>query len=322
MKKFVLGQGLAVLLVSWVASAKTVDRIVAQVNDDIITLSELNRHLAEIRDQAKSQFTGEQLEQEIKRAEKEALEELILEKLMIQKANELGFNANVDVQVSAAIQKIMAENKIKDAEEFERALAQQGLSLPAFRERIRKRIITGSLINEFVYSRITLLSPEIERYYKDHSQEFSTPEEVSLSEIVIPIEGDAAETETRANEVHKRLSEGEPFATMASQFSKGATASKGGSIGSYVTAKLHPDIATAIASVNEGETTRVMKTKEGYVIYRVDSRKVASIQPLEQVKKQIQDRIFGQKADPELKRFMTQLKEDAYIQIFTETETK
>ena len=64
MKRFVLGQGLAVLLVSWLASAKTVDRIVAQVNDDIITLSELNRDLAQTREELKNQFTGEQLEQE------------------------------------------------------------------------------------------------------------------------------------------------------------------------------------------------------------------------------------------------------------------
>ncbi len=320
MKRFVMGQILVLLLVSWAAPAKTVDRIVAQVNDDIITLSDLNRELVEIRDQLKTQFTGEQLEQEIKKAEQGALESLIQEKLLIQKANELGFSANVDVQVSAYIQKIMADNKIKDTEDFERALSQQGMTLPAFRERIRRQIIINSLIQEFVGSRITLLAPEIEKYYKDHAQDFSTPEEVTLSEIIIPIEGDASEAETKANEVRKRLSQGEPFATLASQFSKGISASKGGGIGSYVTAKLHPDIAKAIAPVKEGEITPVMKTKEGLVIYRVDTRKTASVQPLEEVKKEIQERMWSQKFNPELKRFVAQLKEDAYIQIFTETK--
>ena len=320
MKRLVLGQGLAVLLVSWLASAKTVDRIVAQVNDDIITLSELNRDLAQTREELKNQFTGEQLEQAMKKAEQDVLESLIQEKLMLQKANELGFNANIDVQVSAQIQKLMAEYKIKDTEELERALAQQGLSLPAFRERIRRRIIIESLISEFVYSRITLLTAEIEKYYTDHSRDFTTSEEVSMSEVLIPIEGDASETETKANEVHKRLSQGEPFATIASQFSKGPTASKGGSIGSYVTAKLHPDIAKAISGLKEGEITPVIKTKEGFVIYRVDSRKEAGVQPLEEVKKDIQMRLYNQKSGPEMKRFMVQLKEDAYIQIFAEAK--
>ena len=320
MKRLVLGQGLAVLLVSWLASAKTVDRIVAQVNDDIITLSELNRDLADAREQLKNQFTGEQLEQAMKKAEQDVLEQLIQEKLMLQKANELGFNANIDVQVSAQIQKLMADNKIKDTEELERALGQQGTSLPAFRERIRRGIIIQSLLGEFVYSRITLLTAEIEKYYTDHSRDFTTSEEVSMSEVLIPIEGDASETETKANEVHKRLSQGEPFATIASQFSKGPTASKGGSIGSYVTAKLHPDIAKAISGLKEGEITPVIKTKEGLVIYRVDSRKEAGVQPLEEVKKDIQMRLYNQKAGPELKRFMVQLKEDAYIQIFAEAK--
>jgi peptidyl-prolyl cis-trans isomerase SurA len=320
MKRFVMGQSLALLLMSWAAPAKTVDRIVAQVNDDIITLSDLNRELAEKRDELKTQFTGEQLEQEIKKAEQGALDYLIQEKLLIQKANELGFSANVDVQVSAYIQKIMADNKIKDTEDFERALSQQGMTLPAFRERIRRQIIINSLIQEFVGSRITLLATEIEKYYKDHAQDFSTPEEVSLSEIIIQIEGDASEAETKANEVHKRLSQGEPFATLASQFSKGISASKGGGIGSYVTAKLHPEIAKAIGPVKEGEITPVMKTKEGLVILRVDTRKTASVQPLEEVKKEIQERMWSQKFNPELKRFVAQLKEDAYIQIFTETK--
>jgi len=318
MKRLVLGQGLAVLLVSWLASAKTVDRIVAQVNDDIITLSELNRELASVRDQLKGQFTGEQLEQQMKKAEQDVLEELIQTKLLLQKANELGFNANIDVQVSAQIQKLMTENKIKDSEELERALAQQGMSLPGFRENIRRKIIIESLLGEFVYSRITLLTAEIEKYYADHAKEFTTPEEIALSEVLIPIEGDASETETKANEVHKRLTQGEPFATVASQFSKGPTASKGGGIGSYQTAKLHPDIAKAISGLKEGDITPVIKTKEGFVIYRVDTRKEAGVQPLEDVKKDIQMRLYNQKAGPEMKRFLAEIKEDAYIQIFAE----
>jgi peptidyl-prolyl cis-trans isomerase SurA len=254
----------------------------------------------------------------MKVAEQAALDFLIEEKLMLQKASELGFNANIDVQVSQEIQRLMSENKIKDTEELEKALGQQGMSLPGFREMIRRNIIKQSLIGEFVWSRITILTAEIEKYYNDHSQDFATPEEVTLSEVLIPIEGDASETETKANEVHKRLSQGEPFATMASQFSKGPTASKGGSIGSYLTAKLHPDIAKAISGLKEGDVTPVIKTKEGFVIYRVDSRKEASVKPFEEVKKEIHMRLANQRAGPEMKRFVTQLREDAYIQIFAE----
>jgi len=315
-----LGVLAMMLVLAGSSPAKIVDRIVAQVNDDIITLSDLNREMAAIRQQLATQFSGEQLEAEAKKAEKEALDSLIRDKLLLQKANELGFNASVDTQVAAAIERIRKENNIKDMQEFERLLGQQGMTMPGFRDQIRKRIIIDSLVDSFVRSRITLLSNEIERYYRDHAADFTSIEEVTLSEIVIPIEGDAAAAQAKAAEVHKRAVSGEAFATLANQFSKGTTAAKGGSIGNYVTRKLNPEIARAIAKVKDGEVTDIQTTKEGLVIYRVDSRKEAARMPLEEVKQDIQQRIFSQKFNPELERFVTQLKEDAYIQIFADAK--
>ncbi|HSP06592.1 MAG TPA: peptidyl-prolyl cis-trans isomerase, partial [Acidobacteriota bacterium] len=180
----------------------------------------------------------------------------------------------------------------------------------------KKRIITESLVNEFVGSRITLLSQEVEKYYKDHTPEFTTPEEVSLSEIIVTM-GDS-DAEARINDIYKRIKEGESFVTLATQYSKGATASKGGSIGSYLTAKLNPDIAVAIATVKEGDVTSIQKTKDSYIIYRVDLRKPASVRPLEEVRDEIRNRLYQQKFSPEYDRFIMQLREDAYIQIFSE----
>ena len=114
--------------------------------------------------------------------------------------------------------------------------------------------------------------------------------------------------------------QGEAFATLASQYSKGPTASKGGGIGTYVTAKLNIEIARAIAQLKEGDVSTVLKTKEGFVIYRVDGRKAAAVTPLEEVKQEIQTRLYRQKFNPELQRFVAQLKEDAYIQIFAEAK--
>jgi peptidyl-prolyl cis-trans isomerase SurA len=309
-----------ILLIPGRVDAKVVDRIVAQVNDDIITLSDLNREMAELRQQLATQYSGEQLEQEVKKQEKDVLDALIQEKLLLQKATELGFGANVDIQVTAAIERMRKENNIKDMEEFERVLGQQGMTMGGFRDRIRRKMITDGLIQEFVNSRITLLSTEIEKYYKDHAREFTRPEELTLSEIIIPIEGNEAEAEAKANEVRKRILQGEEFATLVSQYSKGPTASKGGGIGTYMTAKLNQEIARAVANVKEGEVTPPIKTKEGFVIYRVDTRKQAAVAALDEVKAEIQTRLYRQKFNPEFQRFVAQLKEEAYIQIFTETK--
>ncbi len=298
--------------------AKTVDRILVQVNDEIITLSELNREMAQIRQELAAKYTGEQLEELTQKIEKQVLENLINQKLLYQKAVELGFNANVEPRVSAYLQQVMKEYNLKDTDELSAALERQGYTLRDYREEIRKRIIREELVETFVSSRITLLTPEIEKYYKDNIAEFTLPEEVTLSEIIVASYGDDKAAESRANEILSRIQKGEPFASLASQYSSGPTANKGGSIGTYILAKLNPDTRAAIADLKEGEVSKPQKIKEGYVIYRVDKRKPSYVRPLDEVRNEIKGRLWEKKFTPELERYINQLREDAYIQYFTE----
>ncbi|MBZ5499191.1 MAG: SurA N-terminal domain-containing protein [Acidobacteriia bacterium] len=297
---------------------KVVERIVAQVNDDIITLSDLNREMAKRRQELADQYTGDQLEQELKKTEDSVLEDLIRKRLILQKATELGMGSGMDVQVSAYIEQLRKQNGIKDMDEFERALEQQGMTLAGFREDIKKEMIIQDVKGYFVDSRITILSEEIERYYKDHTKDYSSPEEVTLSEIVVPSNGPDPQAEALANEYRRRALQGESFATLASQYSKGGTAGKGGGIGTYQVMKLKPDIANAVTAVKEGDVSLVVKIAEGYAIFRVDARKPSVVRPFGEVKDDIKKLLYQQKFVPEFERFIAQLKEDAYIQKFPE----
>ncbi len=300
------------------AEAKTVDRILAQVNDDIITMSDLNQEMAPYVKELASKYSGDELEQAIQKTEKQVLDRLVQQKLLYQKAMELGFNADIEPQVSAALQRIIKENNLQDTEGLEKALEQQGQTVKDLREYYRKEIITNSLIDYFVSSRITLLTPEIEKYYKDHVAEFSSPEEVTLSTIEIAIKGDLKEAEDRANDLYRRLQQGESFPTLASQYSNGPTASKGGTIGTYLVSKLNADTVGAIGKLKEGEVSKPQREKDFLVIYHIDSRKPSVVRPLEEVRDYIKNRLYDQKFTPELERYVSQLKEDAYIQYFSE----
>jgi parvulin-like peptidyl-prolyl isomerase len=322
MKKFVGRLGTMLIFGSVLAAQtkpeKIVDRIVARVNDDIITQSDVNREMIQYRQELAQKFTGEQLEQEMKKAEKEVLEGLIRDKLFLQKAQELGIGSGMDVQVSAEIERMRKQYNIKDMDEFEKALEAQGMTLAGYRDYVKKQMIIGSLIGEFVDSRITLLSEEVERYYKDHAKDFSSPEEVTMSEILIPTSGVDGQSEAQAEEYRKRVLQGESFATVASQYSKGPTAGKGGGIGTFQVAKLNPQIASGIATVKEGDITPVIKLQGAFAFYRVDSRKPSVVSPFDSVKDQIRELLFRQKRAPEYERFVAQLKEDASIQVFAE----
>lgn len=300
--------------------AKTVDRILAQVNDDIITMSEVNRTIKEqgIRQQLAAKYSGDELEQKIQEVQKQILESIIQEKLLYQKAVELGFTTDTDTRVSAAIQKIIKDKDLKDTEGLEKALEEQGMTLKELREIYKKNIVVDDLIGYFVSSRITLLAPEIEKYYKDHVADFSSAEEVMLSDIEIAIKGDPKEAEERANDIYQRLQQGESFPTLASQYSAGISASKGGSIGTYLVSTLNAGTAKIIAGLKDGEVSKPQREKDTFIIYRLDNRKSSVVKPLEEVRDQIKDQLYMQKFNPELERYVAQLREDAYIQYFTE----
>jgi peptidyl-prolyl cis-trans isomerase SurA len=300
------------------AETKIVDRILVKVNDDIITVSDLNRMMASAKQQLAARYSGDKLDEETKKAEKQALDILIEDKLLYQKAVEMEYSTRAEPKVASYIQKIITEKNLKDMDDLEQALLKQGGSLREFREDIQRQISIDDLKNDIIGSRITILKPEIEKYYKDHSADYTSPAEVSLSEIIIPVEGRGTEAESRANDLYRRLQQGESFAALASQYSKGPTANKGGNIGTYDLSKLSTEMAKAIANYKEGEVAKPQLMKEGYVIFHIDSRKTSVMRPFEEVQDAIRERIGTAKYEPEYARFIAQLKEDAYIDYLTE----
>jgi peptidyl-prolyl cis-trans isomerase SurA len=301
------------------AESTVVDRILVKVNDEIITQSDLNRQMEPVIPEIRARYKGDRLAEETKKVEKQALDMLIEEKLLYQKAVEMDYYTRAEPKVASYVQRVMKEKGYKDEEELEQALLKQGMSLREFREEVQKQISIEELKGDFIGSRITILKPEIEKYYKDHIADYTTPAEVSLSEIIIPAGGGSREAEDRAKDIYSRLQRGEEsFANLASQYSKGPTANKGGDIGAYQVDKLTPEMAKAIANYKEGESTKPQLLREGYAIFHIDSRKAAVVRPLEEVRDQIRDKIGDARYEPEFTRFIAQLKEDAYVDYLPE----
>jgi peptidyl-prolyl cis-trans isomerase SurA len=305
-----------------VAEARVVDRIYAQVNEDIITLSDINRKMEGYRREYASRMSGEELEEALEGLKANILDTLIQEKLLVQKAIELGLDADVEPTVSSEIQRTMQEYNMETMEQFEDALENQGTNLRDFRELIRNQVMAVNIIEIFVRSRITLMTSEVEKYYKNHGTEYANPEEVALSEIIITAsaEGSRDAAEKRAWDLYERSKKGESFSSLASRYSKGASANNGGSIGNNLLEKWHPDIVKAISGLESGDVTEPQPTNGGFVIYRVDDRVPSVVPPLEDIRDQIKQKMYDDKFQPELQRFVTRLKEEAYIQIYSETE--
>ena len=254
----------------------------------------------------------------MKQAENEALENLVREKLCLQKAKELGIGKDVESQVAAEIDQILKENRLKDVNELESALRQQGQTLAVYREFLRKQLVINALITEFVDSRIEPSSAEVQEYYKSHAKEYSIPPMVTLSEIFFPAEPADTQAASRMSELRSRLLQGEPFAKLAAQYSKGPTAGGGGGIGDFEMEKLPSRVSAAIASLKVGGVSEVVKSDDGYALYRLDARKPASTRPLDTVSDEIKQLLYSRKRPAALESYFDQLKKDAHIQYLDE----
>ena len=295
------------------------DEIVARVNQDVVTKTELDESLrllevdlrGEIRDK-------DRFEQVYKKLKRKRLQELIETKLMLQKANDIGLALEVDRDVELYLQNLMDENNMPSLQVLGQALQQRGSNLQSLRNNVRERMIVQTLQNQVVYSRITLLTSEIEAYYQDHQEDYSNPPQVTLSEIAILYEDKSAkEARDRAQQVLKMLQEGNSFEVVATEHSEGATASRGGDIGPFQKGILAENLERIVFELEIGQTTGLIEHEWGNQIIKVTGKKMTQAKPLEEVRSEIQMRLYVAKATPELDKYLKSLIKDSFIFVST-----
>ena len=257
------------------SSEEVVDRIVAIVNNDIILLSDVNRALIPYAKNIKDRHLPEKTENMmLSRAHDEILESLINEKLVLQKAAELRIAVGDD-EVNAALEQ-MKESMPNSDEAFRSFLSEMGYTLDEYREQIRNQIIKSRLLNQEIKSKIVVTSEEIQDYYQNHPNEFSSGTQYHLRHIIMQIpkgadqEGKEA-VRLKMEEIHQRIKDGASFEDMAKQYSQSSFAKIGGDLGMFAESDLAPEIKDVIVGTKEGEITPVIETDLGYQIFYVQS---------------------------------------------------
>jgi len=235
---------------------------------------------------------------------------------MLQKAQELGFDADIDVDVSAFMENMRQEMGIPSLDVLDQYLRQQGSSLQKFRQKVRDNLMTRSLIQNLVYGKITLLTPEVEAFYNENIDRFTEPSKVELAEILFLTEGkDRAAVRSRAEEVLARLEAGESFEELAKEYSEGPTASKGGVIGSFNRGTMNAALEEAAFGIEIGSTSGIVESEYGFQIIKVLNRLDEAVKPLDEVRPRISEALYQKKAQPEMEQFLKELIRDSYIYI-------
>jgi peptidyl-prolyl cis-trans isomerase SurA len=302
-------------------NSKVVEEIVARVNNEIITRSELDKARATAQDDAeqecKGKCTPDELKAQIEDRRKNALRDLIDQSLLVQRGKDMGISVETDV--IKRLDQIRIQNNLGSMEDLEKAVSSQGINWEDFKDNIRKGLLTQKVISQEVGSHITIGKEEIAKYYEDHKKEYIRPEQVALREIVVTTEGkkdsELPDLKKKADTALKRVKDGEEFSEIAKRFSDGSTAKQGGFLGVYKHGELSKELEDTVFKMKKNDLTGVLDTKQGYLILQVLEHYDEGEQALNKVENEIMDKLYTERMEPKLREYLKTLREQSYVVI-------
>jgi len=218
-------------------------------------------------------------------------------------------------------------------EELEKAAEAQGISYEEFKQTTRNQIVTQRVIGQEVGSHMALNKDEVKKFYDEHQSDMQQPEQIRLSEILVapkaPAPGSTAPApapplaaddgldaaKKKADDLLEQIHKGAKFEELAKKQSDGPSAQQGGDLSNFKRGVLAKELEDRVFGLKAGETTDVIRTKQGFVILKVTEHQMAGTPTLKEMEPRIQDAIYMQKLQPALRAYLTKLREEAFIDI-------
>jgi peptidyl-prolyl cis-trans isomerase SurA len=311
-----------------------VEEIIARVNNQIITRSEYIRSRDQLKQEVQQQDASS-ADRVFAEKQRDVLRDLIDQQLLLQKGKDMGITG--DTELIKRLDEMRKQMNLETMEELEKAAEAQGASYEEFKQNLRNQIVTQKVIGQEVGSKLAMNKDDEKRFYEQHRAEMERPEEVRLSEILIapkvparpPLtpgakpepptdaenEAALAAAHAKAQDLLDQIHKGAKFADLAKKNSDGPSAKDGGDLSYFKRGTLAKELEDRVFALKAGETTDVIRTKQGYVILEVAEHTTAGIPTLKEVEPRIQDALYMQKLQPALRVYLSSLREQAFIDI-------
>ncbi len=303
---------------AFAAEVKVIEQIVAKVNGDIITRGELEHSRQALEAELKQQGApAAKMQELLKEKEADALRDQIDQLLLVQKAKELSIDVTAEVKKEMA--DIQMQNKITDSDKFHQWVQEQsGMPYEDLEQQMKNRSMTQRVIRQEVGGRITIPKSELLKYYEEHKSEFIRQEQVFLREILVSSVGKTPEqvaaAEKRAKDILARAKKGEKFPELARDTSDAESAKNFGEIGWFKKSDLNPSLQHLFKE-KRGYLTDVMKTENGFVIFKLEERHEEGLAPFEEVENEITEKLYVPRMQPKVREYLTKLREQAVLEI-------
>jgi peptidyl-prolyl cis-trans isomerase SurA len=299
---------------------RVVDEVIAQVNDGVVTLSQVKRELKNAVDsfvqQGKSKDEAQRLVDEKKG---ELIAGLINEELLMQRAKEGGYDGDVDAQINQRFANIMKENGLKTVEELYAVMEKQGVDPKEVRENWRKQILRDQVMTRDLQAKVYWEpnGKQMKEYYEKHKDQFTKPETVSFSELFLGYAGrDEAAVKAKAKALYDQLRAGADFDKISKENGDPGPISQGsGKLEKIRVKDLVEKITGPMKNLKPGEYTAPFELNDlGMVILRLDGREAASAESFFD-ENAVRMAILNERLPAEQKKFMAKLRDDSYIKI-------
>ncbi len=310
----------AALALLWAgpAAAEIIDRIVAVVDSEIITLSELEevaRPLLAQVEQVADPVTRAQLRE---RQLRTALDALVGKKLVAQEAarRNLGVDKN---DVDAHIERVMGRQGWTE-DQLKLYLSSQGMTVADFRADVRENLLRQRVIGAVLGAKVRIGESDLRDYYKEKLTRANTEYEVEAAHIVLTLPPQASQAEEsaarqKATELLQRARAGEDFAALAQQYSQGPGADNGGYLGTIRRGSLDGALEQALFDTPPGQVGGPVRTHFGYHVVKAIARKTLPPQPFDEVKGELQRELHNKRLEEELSKWIDELEKKAFVDI-------
>jgi len=297
--------------------AEICNRVVAMVNNDVITLYELNNRIKELTGKTSDEIEAEDEEQFIE-LRHQILETMINQKIAQEKILELELQVSWG-EVDAYIENIKKSNNWTQEDLIDN-LKGQGLTLESLRQQIKEEQEQNSLINYEVKSKAVILEGQLVKYYEEHPDEFKEDELVQVAAIFLLVKDrnnkdELNELVKKGEEILERLKNGEDFGAIAKEYSQGPGADEGGELGEYNAAEIDPELREVIDGLADGDVSDVIAKETGIQILKLIKREGGNIKPFEDVRNDIYETIYNEELNKRYTTWLEDLREKSFTKI-------
>jgi len=300
---------------------EVIDRIVAVVNSDIITLYDLNRAFKPYEDNIKAlQYAPEKERETLFQVRKDLLDQLIDSKLADQEIEHAQITVN-ESDIDRTIERMKEARSFTD-EQLREGLARQGMTMEEYRKEIKEQILRTKLVNREVKSKIVITKEDIKAYYDSHQDEYAGEKKYYLYNIFVRLtpQADISERQNALRQIEDaiaRLNQGLSFEDLVNQLQDSSSRVQGTDLGLYRPEELSEQLQGAVVKLKAGEFSEVLDTDFGPQIIYVQKIQETPTKSLDEIESEIQEILYNESVDNRYQGWLDELRKRSLIKIIS-----